>query len=180
MYTLTKRFGLVYGHRLWNQTAPPCQCRHLHGHSGHVIISVTNNKIKEIDTSTGVWQSHNGDTLNQGMVMDLNNLKHFKTELEWLDHKMILDKNDPLVPIFLGLGGAVSMENRGPFVVVSAIGDTVEDEIVDGLVLMDGEPTSENLARLIYHWVNEWLPDGVWCDSVAVEETESNRAEYRL
>ena len=35
------------------------------------------------------------------------------------------------------------MENRGPFVVVSAIGDTVEDEIVDGLVLMDGE----NLLR---------------------------------
>lgn len=162
MLSVTKVFNLVYGHRLWNQQVPPCQCRHLHGHSGRIAISV----------------GCSGALVN-GMVLDFNHLKRFKTCLELLDHKMILDRHDPLVPLLLKQAPYTS-KLVGPFELLETEQDGAFAEVIDGLVLMDNEPTSENLSICLMTWLNGWLPSELFCVAVRWEETESSSAEVSI
>lgn len=87
MWQISKSFDFCYGHRVWAQELNPefsnnkkCSCRHLHGHNGTVTINLEATKLD-----------------NQGMVTDFGNLSWFKTWLKnYVDHKFILDINDPL------------------------------------------------------------------------------------
>ena len=90
-WKISKSFDFCYGHRVWSQelnpefSLDPClKCRHLHGHQGKVILYVESNKLKN------------------GMVTDFNHLNWFKAFLDdVLDHKFILDINDPLFSTLL-------------------------------------------------------------------------------
>lgn len=159
MQSITKSFNLVYGHRLWNQQVPPCQCRHLHGHSGRVVISI----------------GCSGSLVN-GMILDFNQLKRFKACLDLLDHKMILDRNDPLATFLLKQAPYTS-KIMGPFEIFETEQEGPLSEVIDGLVLMDNEPTSEHLSMCVMTWLNGWLPNGLFCVAVRWEETESSSAE---
>lgn len=86
-----------------------------------------------------------------GMVMDFEEIK--STVQKWvdteLDHKMLLNKKDSLVKILRDLGEPV--------------------------VVMDGNPTAENIARLIYDYAKKQkLPVA----SVRLWETVNSFAEY--
>ncbi len=88
---------------------------------------------------------------DQDMVFDFGNLK--QTMGEWidanLDHQMILNKEDPLVSVLQQMG--------------------------EPLFLMNGNPTAENLARLLFE---QAVTLGFPVQSVLFWETEKCSAEY--
>jgi len=60
------------------------------------------------------------------------------------------------------------------------LADTFDHRLINDVVTV--EPTSENLARLIFDWCAEKLPlpDGVRVEAVKVSETATSWAEYRI
>ena len=94
-WKIDKQFSFDYGHRVWSQelnsdftengdTKTPC--RHPHGHLGTVHVFLE------------------GETLERGMVTDFKHLGWLKTFLDdSVDHKFILDVNDPIFTKLLDL-----------------------------------------------------------------------------
>ena len=132
MFKVTKRIEFCYGHRLLNYQG---QCRHLHGHNGRV----------EIDIETGALDG-------RGMVHDFAEIKSaLKNWIgETLDHRMLLCKDDSIVPL---------LKQRGELFFV-----------------MDENPTAENIAKLIFdHAKSKDLP----VVEVRLWETSTSCATYR-
>jgi len=92
-----------------------------------------------------------GQLNSQGMVIDFIDVKN--TLGEWieqtLDHRTILAESDPLVALLRGYGEPV--------------------------LTLPGEPTAENLARLIYEQAEQF---GLPADSVTLWETEKCAAKF--
>lgn len=157
MYIITKEFELCYGHRVWTQQLESelagdisCKCRHLHGHQGKIII-----KLSAYD-------------LEKGMVTDFHHLNWFKEWVDtYFDHKMIIDEADPLLPYLLyekhshpkhPLDGEnedwLRLTYDTTIVWTPIVSEVllVEEpsffEMLEGLVVINKIPTSENLARL--------------------------------
>lgn len=86
MWEIAKSFSFCYGHRVWSQKLDPelsvngsCKCRHYHGHEARVEVGLR------------------ASCLANGMVTDFKNLTWLKEFLDtYLDHKFIVDTNDPL------------------------------------------------------------------------------------
>ena len=132
MYQVTKHIDFCYGHRLLNYDG---QCRHLHGHNGRVEIDI---RSDELDV--------------RGMVVDFSDIKRIVKAWidETLDHRMLLNKADPLVPVLQQCG--------------------------ELHFLMDENPTAENIAKLIFqHARSKGLP----VVEVRLWETPSSFATYR-
>ena len=131
MYSVTKRIEFCYGHRLLDYEGI---CRHPHGH----------NAIAEVEVRADRLDS-------RGMVMDFGDIKRMVKG--WidreLDHKMILRRDDPLVPALQQLGEPV--------------------------YLLDSNPTVERIARLIYDVATE---EGLPVVRVRVWETPTSFGEY--
>jgi 6-pyruvoyltetrahydropterin/6-carboxytetrahydropterin synthase len=108
MYRVTREIRFCYGHRLLHYEG---KCRHLHGHNGRAVITL---------------EAPHLDTL--GMVMDFSRIKEVVGSWinQALDHKMLLHKEDPVLPLLQRLGEPV--------------------------YVMDVNPTAENIARLIYDY----------------------------
>ena len=108
MFRVSREIDFCYGHRLLNYDG---KCKYLHGHNGTAILTIETEKLDE-----------------RGMVVDFSDIKRVVST--WiddnLDHRMLLHKSDPVVPILGGLG--------------------------EPLFLMDENPTAENIARLIYEF----------------------------
>ena len=132
MFKVTKEIDFCYGHRLLNYAG---KCRYLHGHNGRVEIDLVG---EELDA--------------RGMLHDFGDLKAvIKSWLDQeLDHRMILHRNDPLVPI---------LQNGG-----------------EPLFLLDDNPTAENLAKLIY---KRALAFNLPVVEVRLWETPTSMAAYR-
>jgi 6-pyruvoyltetrahydropterin/6-carboxytetrahydropterin synthase len=105
MFRVSREIDFCYGHRLLNYDG---KCRYLHGHNGHAVIAIESATLDE-----------------RGMVMDFTDIKRFVSSWidENLDHRMLLHKDDPYVPILRDVG--------------------------EPLFLMDENPTAENIAKLI-------------------------------
>lgn len=106
MYRVTREIDFCYGHRLLNYNG---KCKHLHGHNGLAIITIESDELDE-----------------RGMVMDFGDIKQVIANWidENLDHRMILCKDDPAIPVLEGIG--------------------------EPLYLMDSNPTAENIAKEIF------------------------------
>ena len=106
MYHITREIDFCYGHRLLNYNG---KCRFLHGHNGRAVIKIASETLDE-----------------RGMVVDFSDVK--KIIAAWiddnLDHRMILNREDPVVPVF--------------------------EEMNEPVFLLDDNPTAENIARLIF------------------------------
>lgn len=77
----------------------PGKCRHLHGHSARVSITLE------------------AETLNeQGMVCDFSDIKQFAGRWinDTLDHNMLLHKDDPVLPMLQEAGERVMVVNEHP------------------------------------------------------------------
>lgn len=105
MFRVTCEIHFCYGHRLLNYEG---KCKYLHGHNGKAVITL---EAETLD--------------HRGMVLDFSDIK--QSVGAWidaeLDHRMILHRDDPIVPLLKQQGE--------PFHV------------------MDDNPTAENIARLI-------------------------------
>ncbi len=132
MYLVTREIRFCYGHRLLNYSG---KCRYLHGHNGRAVISLA---------------APNLDPL--GMVMDFSQIKRVVSA--WiddnLDHKMILNRQDPLLPL---------LQKQG-----------------EPVFLLDTNPTAENIARLIYDFTKE---QGFPVVEVRLWETDDSFATYQ-
>ena len=107
-YRVNKQIDFCYGHRLLNYDG---KCKNLHGHNGKVEI--------ELESST---------LDHRGMVIDFEDIKTgIKSWIDAeLDHRMILCKDDPIIPVL--------QERREAFLAV------------------DFNPTAENIARMIFEY----------------------------
>ncbi|HEY2934466.1 MAG TPA: 6-carboxytetrahydropterin synthase QueD [Acidobacteriota bacterium] len=131
IYRVTKVIDFCYGHRLLNYQG---ECKNLHGHNGRVEIELQSAALDD-----------------RGMVVDFEEIKQqIKSWINSeLDHKMILCREDPIIPLL--------RERKEPYVEINS------------------NPTAENIARMIYeHAVSKNFP--VRC--VRLWETISSFAEY--
>jgi 6-pyruvoyltetrahydropterin/6-carboxytetrahydropterin synthase len=132
MYRVIREITFCYGHRLLHHAG---KCRHLHGHNGRAVIVLETPQLDRL-----------------GMVVDFAAVK--KVIGAWidvtLDHRMLLHRDDPLVPL---------LQEHG-----------------EPVYLMDTNPTAENLARLIYDFA---AAQGFPVVEVCLWETEDSCAAYR-
>ena len=174
MHYITKNFDFCYGHRVWTQQLDaglscnqPCKCRHLHGHQGQITIELGANK------------------LDSGMVTDFHHLNWFKQWLDdHFDHKMIMDVNDPFLRTMIedlwpmyGCDPTVDDKTMQPYwisdycegftvdgfhypntkLMTSGRCEPATREFLEGLVLVEFVPTSENLAEFFFKRVQHVL-----------------------
>ena len=111
MFQVTRQIDFCYGHRLLNYAG---KCRFLHGHNGRAIITIEADSLDE-----------------RGMVLDFSDIKRVVSGWidDHLDHRMILHRDDPDVPVFHEMG--------------------------EPMFLLDVNPTAENIARLIHDFTVE-------------------------
>jgi 6-pyruvoyltetrahydropterin/6-carboxytetrahydropterin synthase len=115
MYHVAREIDFCYGHRLLNYDG---KCKYLHGHNGRVVITMESAGLDE-----------------RGMVRDFGEIKRLVSVWieEHLDHRMILQRTDPVADVLTQMG--------------------------EPLYLIDTNPTAENLARLIFdHARQQGLP----------------------
>ena len=194
-WIIDKQFDFCFGHRVWSQelntkySLDGClACRHLHGHQGKVKLFLGAND------------------LNKGMVTDFKHTNIFKKWLDdVMDHKFIIDINDPL---FSNLAGDILLtpdeslswyENlmvdynseydyaRPDFDHITDIlsklniSDAQKQAIMEkyeGLIIVDFIPTSENLCKWWFDVANKML-NGLGIDVVAVEYWETPKSHCR-
>ena len=132
MFQVTRELHFCYGHRLLQYDG---KCRHLHGHNGKAVITL---------------EAESLDSL--GMVVDFSAIKRVVSA--WidanLDHRMILHKDDPVLP---------TLKQQG-----------------EPVFLMDVNPTAENIAKLIFDYARS---QGFRVVEVKLWETEASCAVYR-
>lgn len=106
MFSVSREIDFCYGHRLLNY---PGKCRHLHGHNGRVVITFEASGLDD-----------------RGMVLDFSEIKRVVSRWidEHLDHRMILNRADPVVPML--------------------------QELNEPMFLIDVNPTAESIAKLIF------------------------------
>jgi 6-pyruvoyltetrahydropterin/6-carboxytetrahydropterin synthase len=131
MYRVTREITFCYGHRLLHFEG---KCRHLHGHNGRAVLTLEAGELDRL-----------------GMVMDFARIKQVvQTWIdENLDHRMLLHKDDPVLP---------ELRRQG-----------------EPVFVMDLNPTAENIARLIYDYA---AAQGFPVSEVRLWETESCYATY--
>ncbi len=106
MFSISREIDFCYGHRLLNYEG---KCRHLHGHNGKVLITIEGSGLDE-----------------RGMVLDFGEIKRVVHQWidENLDHRMILQRNDPMVAVL--------------------------EEAGEPMCLLQCNPTAENIAKMIF------------------------------
>jgi 6-pyruvoyltetrahydropterin/6-carboxytetrahydropterin synthase len=131
MFSVTREISFCYGHRLLDYDG---KCRHLHGHNGRAVITLVAESLDEL-----------------GMVMDFSRLKQVVGG--WidatLDHRMLLHKDDPVLPLLRQQGEPV--------------------------FVLEVNPTAENIARVIFDYT---ASQGFPVVEVKLWETDSCYAAY--
>ena len=131
MFRVTKELAFCFGHRLMNYDG---KCRQLHGHNARATVTVQAEALDDL-----------------GMVADFSALRRHVGD--WvdrtLDHKMLLHKDDPLVPLLREMG--------------------------DPVVAMDEHPTTETIAKFIFDFVEG---EGYPVVEVTLWETPTSYATY--
>jgi len=111
VFRVSREIDFCYGHRLLDYEG---KCRYLHGHNGRVVITLESAQLDR-----------------RGMVIDFSDIKDVVSR--WidteLDHRMILRKDDPVVPLLAQQG--------------------------EPMYLMDANPTAENIVKLIYDFTRD-------------------------
>ena len=133
MFSVTREITFCYGHRLLDYDG---KCRHLHGHNGRAVITLATPALDAL-----------------GMVMDFSHLKHVVGGWidDHLDHRMLLHRDDPVLPLLKQQGEPV--------------------------FVMDVNPTAENIARLIFEFT---ASQGFPVVEVQLWETDTCYASYSV
>jgi 6-pyruvoyltetrahydropterin/6-carboxytetrahydropterin synthase len=132
MYRVTREIRFCYGHRLLNYDG---KCRNLHGHNGRAVIAL---EAPQLD--------------GLGMVVDFSRIKRVVSTWinDTLDHKMILHRDDPVLPY---------LQQQG-----------------EPVFVLDVNPTAENIARVIYEFT---AAESFPVVEVVLWETDDSFATYR-
>ena len=131
MFSVTQELHFCYGHRLLGH---PGKCGRLHGHNGVARITLRSAALD-----------------GQGMVADFDAIERAVRAFleESIDHRLLLERGDPLVPALRAAGE--------PFVAV------------------DFNPTAENIAKMIFeHAARAGFPVAL----VELVEQQGSTASY--
>lgn len=171
-WIIDKEFHWEMGHRVWAQKldrpdlslTTDCACKHLHGHSYCAKVFLG---ADELDQSQ--------------MVTDFKNLNFMKEFVDnVLDHKFMIDINDPNFEIITGVHPSVVSDATN----FSNLTDYVRHEDPDKLlhhtsfVLVDFVPTSENICKYIKLYAQERIGNFAIVTSVELWETKKSHCRY--
>ena len=108
MFRVSREIDFCYGHRLLNYDG---KCKYLHGHNGRAVIVLEGESLDD-----------------RGMLLDFSDIKRVVSHWidDQLDHRMLLHRDDPFVPIMRDAG--------------------------EPTYLLDENPTAENIAKLIFEF----------------------------
>ncbi|MEA2050636.1 MAG: 6-carboxytetrahydropterin synthase [Campylobacterota bacterium] len=174
-WQISKQFDFCYGHRVWSQELNPdysldacLMCRHLHGHQGKILVHLES------------------DSLENGMVTDFKHLNWFKKFLDdVIDHKFIIDINDPLFDTLLPHYTNNSNDNfhkmkenyKIPNLTIIKDEPLHIHEMYQGYIIVDFVPTSENLSAWLLEIVQEKMSKiGVRVSHLEYFETPKSRS----
>ena len=172
-WEISKQFDFCYGHRVWSQTLDKTyaldeclMCRHLHGHQGKILVHLQS------------------ETLQNGMVTDFKHLNWFKQFLDdTLDHKFIIDINDPLfstlLPHYKDKANLHNFEQGYMIPDLTLIKDEESHikELYEGYVIVNFVPTSENLSAWLLQIVQKKMdPLGIEVSKVEFYETPKSKS----
>ncbi|XPV68120.1 MAG: 6-carboxytetrahydropterin synthase [Halarcobacter sp.] len=172
IWEISKSFDFCYGHRVWSQelnkeySIDSClKCRHLHGHQGKIIVYLEASNLKN------------------GMVTDFKHLNWFKAFLDdVLDHKFIIDLNDPLYPTLLPHFNKKELIKFDEEYFVPDLTKLKDEpihikEMYEGYVLVDFVPTSENLSAWFLNITSKKMKNlGVRVSKVEFLETPKSKS----
>lgn len=136
---ITKEFRYEGAHALMGYDG---KCRHIHGHSYILYVTVTGSPIDEKGNS------------KDGMLMDFTDLKAVvnKKIIEPFDHAIVLRNDSPAVDEI--------SKNYG------------------NTVIVDFQPTCENLINYFAHTIRSELPAEVKLFSLRLYETATSYVEW--
>lgn len=180
-WVIDKEFSFEMGHRVWAQKldhehlsiSTECACKHLHGHSYTIKVFL------------------GSDTLDQSsMVTDFKNLNFMKKFVDdVLDHKFMIDINDPNFTLITG----VSMDLH-PAVEELRKRVTGErwvnlNDVIPGVdaqtqlhrnsfVIVDFVPTSENICRYLKEYAQGVIKDVATVTALELWETKKSHCRY--
>ena len=178
-WVIDKEFHWEGGHRVWAQKldrpdlsiTTDCACKHLHGHSYTIKVFLGAN---ELDQSS--------------MVTDFKNLNFMKEFVDnVLDHKFMIDVNDPNFKIITGVHGAADLALFGQTTTIpnfTNLGQLVpadsENEQLhrNSFVLVNFVPTSENICKYLKQYAQERIGDFATLVAVELWETKKSHCRY--
>ena len=174
LWKISKEFEFCYGHRVWSQTLNTefsldgcLKCRHLHGHQGKILVYLE------------------ASELNDGMVTDFKHLNWFKQFIDnVLDHKFILDINDPLFGTLLPhINKNELIKFDEEFYLADLTKFANEEihikELYEEYVIVDFVPTSENLSAWFLKIVQKKMTKlNVKVSHVEFLETPKSKSTY--
>lgn len=176
-WTIDKEFNFEMGHRVHAQKLPhehlsittDCACKHLHGHSYTIKVFLTADHLDD-----------------SAMVTDFKNLNFMKRFVDdVLDHKFMIDINDPLFYSITGISRTEDIEhlpnftNLGDWLKISKtnIDDNLKD-LIDSFVLVDFVPTSENICRHLKEYAQSQIGHIATVSALELWETKKSHARY--
>lgn len=178
-HVIDKTFEFCYGHRVWTQKLNgeyaadlKCACRHLHGHEGKMQVF--------LESPAGVLDP-------TGMVTDFRHLEWLKKWInEYIDHQFILDQHDPLYAQLIGNRGLVPVTVPGTDKIAgwnigleNVAANTPEYEYLEGFLVVDFVPTSENLSSWMAELVEAKMKSlGVTVQRIEWWETPKSRSTF--
>jgi len=175
MYKITKEFHFSSGHRVHCQKlngvlseGADTACKFVHGHNYIATVNVESKKL------------HNH------MVLDFKNLSFIKTFVDdYLDHKFIIDINDPIFNRMVGNVNLIPTEFMGVkigSVIDLGVSENEEREYLQSFFVVDFVPTSENLVVYLQNIVSKIINNEInelnLKVSFSLSETPKTSATY--
>lgn len=173
MWTIDKEFNFEAGHRVWSQELKykslsletECACKHLHGHSYSLKVFLSANELD-----------------NSEMVTDFKNLNFMKEFLDnTLDHKFIIDVNDPNFKLITGCNPEMLLDAFGDFTNLSEVAPCQDANVMlhrKSFVLVGWVPTSENICKHLFLYVKKRIGDLAKVTAVELWETKKSHCRY--
>jgi len=175
-WVIDKAFHFEMGHRVWAQNLSrpdlsietECACKNLHGHSYEIKVMLGADKLDDSQ-----------------MVTDFKNLNFMKEFIDnMLDHKFMIDINDPNFEIITGVNASLvnnvsNFTNLGEKLAhTEYTNDENRKSHLGGFVLVNFVPTSENICKYLYEYAQERMAGFATVTSLELWETKKSHCTY--
>lgn len=147
-YKVSKELRWEGAHRLLDHGGA---CAQIHGHSFRLRVTVG---------------SHSLDST--GLSMEFGAIKKPLQDFidSWLDHMLLLHKDDPIIDAIVS--AMIPTQKKGGHKIYEQL-----RPVEAGIHRLDFNPTSENMAKYFWDFVNKRLPEGVRLVEIWFSETQS-------
>jgi len=171
-WVIDKEFSWEGGHRVWAQKldrpdlsiSTDCACKHLHGHSYTIKVFLGADRLDD-----------------SSMVTDFKNLNFMKQFVDdVLDHKFMIDINDPNFEIITGVNPKV-VEKAENFDFLIDYVDSADPNIqlhYQSFVLVNFVPTSENICKYLKIYAQSMIDDVAKVVALELWETKKSHCKY--